>query len=255
MQHERHEIIKKMLEIEGLVSAQDLANRFNVSTETIRRDLESMEAAGLVQRVHGGAVSTMKHLNESAYQTRVREHHEEKRAIGQKAAEFIEDGDTVLIAPGTTTFEAATSLKDKKNLTIVTNSLQIATALSGNPDITLCFLGGQVDAKYYSVTGFIAADNLRYFNYDKLIMGIECITVEQGITDSRLGNALIHQKFTEYSPVIIGVTDSSKFGNVAKFNICPVSKLDYLITDDGINPKQKKLFKEQDVKLITVKVQ
>ena len=255
MQHERRENIKKMLDSEGVVNAQELAGRFGVSTETIRRDLEILEKDGLIRRVHGGAVSLRRHINESAYQSRIMEHTPEKRAIAAKVAELIDDGDTVLISPGTTTLEVATFLTSKKNLTVITNSLPIAIQLTENPDINVCCLGGRVRGEDYAATGILSLENLELYNADKLILGVGCVSPEKGVTDYRMEEALILRRFTEAAPCIIGVADSSKFGQEAGFRICPVEKLDCLVTDEGADAKTRKIYRKLGVELITVKVQ
>ena len=125
MLHTRRECIKDMLNSAGFVNVQELVSRFQVSSETIRRDLEYLEKEGLVRRIHGGAVSVRPHASESAYHTRQQEHTGEKQVIARAAAELVSDGDTVLIAPGTTALEVASCLRSRKGLTVISNSLPV----------------------------------------------------------------------------------------------------------------------------------
>ena len=130
MQQIRREDIRKLLHSTGFVNVQELVSRFGVSSETIRRDLEAMEKDGLVRRIHGGAVSTQPLVSEFAYTMRRQIHTPEKQAIARVAADLVCDGDTLLIAPGTTTLEIASCLRQRTDLTVITNSLPAAMELA-----------------------------------------------------------------------------------------------------------------------------
>ncbi len=233
MRHARRESIKEILNSSGYVVAQELSIKFNVSSETIRRDLERLEQEGDAQRVHGGAISIRRYMNESAYQSREKEHAIEKHAIAEAAAKMVCEGDTVLIAPGTTTLEVASLLHDKNNVTVITNSLPIAMELANTPNINVFCLGGQVQGDDYSASGVMAVQNLEIFNVNKLILSIGGITPDKGLTDYRVNESAMIRYFIERVDCIIGVADHSKFGIVSRYIICPASRLDHLITDSG----------------------
>lgn len=237
MLHTRRESIKQMLSSAGFVNVQELVTRFQVSSETIRRDLEHLEKEGVVRRIHGGAVSARPHTSESAYQTRQQEHPSEKQAIARAAADLICDGDTVIIAPGTTAVEVAGCLRSRRDLTIITNSLPAAMELADCPTIDLFCLGGHVRGDDFSTAGITAVENLRIFNPTKLIIGIGGITPEKGLTDYRIDESALLRTFIEKVDCVIGIADHSKFGVVSVYNICPADKLSHLITDSGTPPE------------------
>ncbi|MBQ3532490.1 MAG: DeoR/GlpR transcriptional regulator [Oscillospiraceae bacterium] len=233
MLHTRRESIKDMLNSAGFVNVQELVSRFQVSSETIRRDLEYLEKEGVVKRIHGGAVSVRPHASESAYQTRQQQHPGEKQAIARAAAELISDGDTVIIAPGTTALEVAGCLRGHKDLTVITNSLPVAMELANCPGVNLFCLGGHVRGDDFSTAGITAVENLMIFNASKLIIGIGGITPERGLTDYRMDESALLRTFIEKAQCVIGIADHSKFGVVSIYNICPADKLDHLVTDSG----------------------
>ena len=231
MQHERREAIMQMLIDADFVNAQELSSKFSVTSETIRRDLEYLEQMGYARRVHGGAVSIRRNVRESAFRLRQMEHTPEKRAIAAVAADLIEDGDTVLIAPGTTTRAVASFLREKRDVTVITNSLPIAMDLAECDGLHTFCLGGFIRADDYSVSGTMALENLKVFNANKLIMGVGGITPKHGITDYRMDESALLRTFIDAADCVIGMADCSKFGKVLRYNICPASRLSHLITD------------------------
>ncbi|MBQ9393277.1 MAG: DeoR/GlpR transcriptional regulator [Oscillospiraceae bacterium] len=247
----RREQIKELLNGAGFVNVQELVNRFQVSSETIRRDLECLEKEGFVRRIHGGAVSVRPHVSESAYTLRQQYHTPEKRAIASAAASLIEDGDTVLITPGTTTRLVASCLWERKNVTAVTNSLPVAMELADCPDVEVFCLGGHLRRDDFSTSGITALDNLGIFNVGKLIVGVGGITPE-GVTDYRMDESSLLRTFIDKVDCVIGLADHSKFGTVAVYNICPAGVLDHLITDSGTPEELLRPYRELGVKVHVV---
>ena len=256
MQHKRHEGIKNLLAVAGFVGVQDLADRFNVTTETIRRDLEQMEIEGVAKRVRGGAVSTSKRapsdtgiIYESAYIHRKEDFAAEKQAIASVAADMINDGDTVIITPGTTTQAVASLIHGKKDVTVITNSLPIAMELSDREGVSVFCLGGFARSENYSVVGDDVSDRISMFNANKLIMGIGGISAEAGLTDYRMDESSVIRAFINKAEYAIGVTDHSKIGKILRVNICPAARLDCLITDPGIEADQKQALERQGIEV------
>lgn len=252
MLHTRRESIKQMLDSAGFVNVQELVNRFGVSSETIRRDLEQLEKEGVVRRIHGGAVSARPQTSESAYQTRQQQHTREKQSIARAAAELICDGDTVIIAPGTTALEVACCLKDRKNLTVITNSLPAAMELANCPQINLFCLGGHVRGGDFSTAGITAVENMQIFNPTKLVIGIGGITPEKGLTDYRMDESSLLRTFIDKANCVIGVGDHSKFGVVSVYNVCPADKLSHLVTDSGTPQEMWRPYTEMGVQVHVV---
>lgn len=251
MQHTRHNSIKDLVVTTGFVNVQELAEKFGVTTETIRRDLEQLEREGLVRRVRGGAVSIqpVQVQNESAFTLRKESFAEEKQAIAELAAEMVYDGDTIIIAPGTTALEVAKKLKGKKDVTVITNSLPVAIELADVEGITVFCLGGFVKSEDFSVSGNISIDNLNMFNASKLITGVGGLTIENGLTDYRMDESSLLISFFDKTDIAIGVADHTKIGRVARYNICPAKRLDYLITADTTPASEIQAFEEIGVKV------
>ena len=233
MQQIRRESIKELLRSTGFVNVQELVSQFGVTSETIRRDLETLEKEGVVRRVHGGAVSTQPIVNESDYTTRRHNHAPEKEAIAHAAADLICDGDTVLITPGTTTLRIATQLRERSQLNVITNSLPIAMELTGCAGISVFCLGGLTRGEDFSTSGITAMQNLELFNANKLIIGVGGISLRHGVTDYRMDESALLRFFVQKAECVIGIADHSKFGVTAMYNICPAERLNHLITDSG----------------------
>ena len=183
MLQSRREKIAEMIQADRVLKVSDLMRQFDVSIETIRRDLEYLEKQGLLTRVYGGAVLNQKKGKEPLYEQREIKHYAEKAAIAQRAVELIEDGDVLGIDIGTTAREFAKALIGKKKVIVLTNSMPIAEILSEDENIRVIMLGGEVRKGEFSVSGFVAEQVMSRFNLDKYILGIGGLTVENGITD------------------------------------------------------------------------
>lgn len=249
MLHNRRDSIKELLDQAGFVNVQDLVSRFQVSSETIRRDLEYLEKSGFLRRVHGGAVSIHHHIHEQAYQSRITQNLEEKQAIARTAASLVEDGDTVIITPGTTTLEVSHQFRSRKELTVITNSLPVAMDLADCPAITVYCLGGRTHDGDFATSGIMAMENLSIFNAAKLILGTGGITSLHGLTDYRMEEAELLRVYISMVDDIICVADHSKFGIVSLYNICPADKLRHLVTDSGTPEETCRPYRELGVQV------
>lgn len=230
LQERRSKIIDKITE-ERMVKVTELMREFDVSIETIRRDLEFLEKKGFLKRVYGGAILNEFFGEEPAYENREIINHDEKKAIANKAAQLIEDGDTIFMDVGTTVLDVAHCLLRRKNLTVITNSTFVSHTLVKNKDCRVILLGGQMRFGELSTSGFICDKNLEYFYASKAIIGVGGITIENGVTDYHLEEANIRRKMISLSDKVIAVADHSKFGVVAMNSICRLDQLNYLVTD------------------------
>ena len=215
MLQSRREKIAEMIQADRVLKVSDLMRQFDVSIETIRRDLEYLEKQGLLTRVYGGAVLNQKKGKEPLYEQREIKHYAEKAAIAQRAVELIEDGDVLGIDIGTTAREFAKALIGKKKVIVLTNSMPIAEILSEDENIRVIMLGGEVRKGEFSVSGFVAEQVMSRFNLDKYILGIGGLTVENGITDYHIEETNLRRVMLERSQKVIGLTDYSKFGVIA----------------------------------------
>lgn len=226
----RHSNILTLIEEQGEVRVTDLCEKFSVSEMTIRRDLTALERAGLVRRTHGGAVSARGRSYEPPFLSRAGTNLAQKERIGQLAASLIHDGDSIALDVGTTTLEVGRALKDKHNLTVLTASLNIANLLASSPGIRLIVVGGIVRPGELSMVGHLAERAFREFYVDKLFLGVGGISLEAGLTEFNLEDALVKQAMIKTAKERIVVADSSKLNRIAFTLVAPLSEIHTLIT-------------------------
>ena len=177
----RNEIIR-LVNKDGKVTVEALSKAFGVSNVTIRNDLNYLEERGMLHRTYGGALTRDFVALDTALNEKAKRHAEEKRLIGKAASEMVFDGDSIIIDSGTTTMELAKNIKDRKNLTVMTNAINIATELAGIPGITVMLTGGTLREKSFSLVGPHAEDVLREFYFDKVFLGVDGFDIEFGLT-------------------------------------------------------------------------
>lgn len=218
------------------VTVGQLSNRFQVSEVTIRKDLNELKRKNLLTRVRGGAMR-LPEVNSGfdiAIQDKQLFHYKEKQAIGRLAATLINENETILLDSGTTTLEIARNLHTFKNLTIVTNAINIAVELSNYKRFTVILLGGHLREASLSTVGPLAESTLKIFYCDKLFLGVDSFNIEQGLSTHNLEEANINQTMMSMSKETIAVFDSSKFNKRSFTFITSVDKIDTVVTDEGI---------------------
>lgn len=230
LQARRSQIVNKITE-ERMVKVSDLMQEFNVSIETIRRDLEYLEKQGYLKRVYGGAVLEGLYSLEPTYEHREIINYREKQAIAVKTAGLIEDGDTVFLDVGTTTLEVAHHLVEKKNLTVITNASLIAHSLITNETCRVFLLGGEMRRGELSMSGFLCDACLQYFHANKAVIGVGGITISGGITDYHTEEANNRRTMINHADKVIAVADYSKFGVTAMNSVCGIDRIHLLVTD------------------------
>lgn len=233
-----------------MVKVTDLMKEYGVSIETVRRDLEYLEKSGYLKRVYGGAVLHGLYGQEPAYEHREIVNYEEKKAIGAKTAELIDDGDTLIIDVGTTTLEVVHCLKGKKNLTVITNATLIAQEIVQNEGCRVILLGGELRPGELAVSGHISDQNLQYFYANKLLMGVGGISLQSGCTDYHVEEANTRRIMLERSDMVIAVADYSKFGVTAMNFVCPPGRIDKLVTDWSTPSQTIREFREKGIDII-----
>jgi len=232
---ERRDKILELLEREGQVKVSHLSELFGVTAVTVRSDLDAMEEEGLLERVQGGAVQTSLSLYNREFQRRKNLNQECKRRIGIAAAEQVNDGDSLFINGGTTTYYATFELKKKRNLSVVTNAINVAIELAMCPSFSVILVGGSVNPYYSFIHGSEALNQLRKYQVSKAILSIDGIN-ENGITTIHPEEAAIAAAMIEHANKRIIIADGSKVGNEGFVNICNLELIDTLITDDTASP-------------------
>ncbi|MCL6613724.1 MAG: DeoR/GlpR family DNA-binding transcription regulator, partial [Firmicutes bacterium] len=223
-----------MLEKAGSVSVAELSKVFQISEVTIRRDLTRMAEEGLLCRIHGGAIPNKSTSFEPPLSVRAQKNVEEKARIAQAAANLVNDGEVVLLNDGSTTAQVAQKLTSKKNLTIVTNALNIANQLVGIADLRLILLGGLYRAVTDTFVGPLVLQSLSQIRADKLFLGVDGFSLKHGISSPNFLETEVNRAMIESAGTVIVVADHSKFGNDTLYQIAPIGKIHMVISDDGI---------------------
>lgn len=246
---ERQRYILQQLQDYRSVRIADLCEQLNVTRETIRRDIYELEEKGLVKKVHGGAILDKANV-EAAYMKRRTINIEEKKAIAQLAASLVEDGDALYVDLGTTTFFFAQAIKTKKNLTVITNSLPIATELSSSPGIEVILPGGAIRNGELSLSGPISLKGLDEIYVDKAFIGIAGVAIKSGFTNIHIGEAEVAKKMLQHSQLKVVLADYAKFNITTMIQVAKISDIDLLITDWKAPAETLSQIREHGVKVM-----
>lgn len=250
MLQERRKKIMEMLQKDEMVKVSELMKIFDVSIETIRRDLEYLEERGSLSRVYGGAVLPQPKAIEPAYEKREIRNFDEKKAIGNKAVELVQDNDIIAIDIGTTTLEFARALVGKRKITVITNSMKIAMVLSVDSNIRVIMLGGEVRSGEFSVSGSLASNEMKRFNTEKLFLGVGGLSLIKGLTDYHMEESSLRQIAIENTQEVIVLADYSKMGVIAMNNVCNLEDMDILVTDSKADSGTMDKLREMGIEVI-----
>lgn len=214
----------------GRVGVDQLASRFDVTPQTIRKDLNELCDGGMLQRVHGGAVYPSGVTN-YAYDSRRLLAADEKRRIGVRAAALIPDNSSIILNIGTTTEQVALALRHHRGIMVVTNNINVANILRESPSTEVIIAGGLVRPSDGGVVGEAAVDFIRQFKVDYAVIGASAIDSEGTILDYDYREVRVAQEILRHARHRILVSDSMKFERNAPVRICSVSEIDILVTD------------------------
>ncbi len=250
-QAERLSAILENLSNGGSVAVADLCDTLGASPATIRRDLELLEQQRLLTRTHGGAVAQGV-VYELPLRYKSGRHQDEKRRIAAAASALVTDGEAIGLTGGTTTTEVARSLVDRQRLTVVTNALNIASELAIRPNLKLVVTGGYARPESYELVGPLAERSLAGLNLDVVFLGVDGISFEAGLTTHHEVEAHTNLALIERARRTVVVADSSKIGRSAFAQICPIDRVDELITDSGADARSLAAIREAGVDVTTV---
>lgn len=251
MNRDRQNKIVEMLKEKHTIKNEDLMKKFNISIETVRRDLAYLEGQGLLERVYGGAVRKNFMNKEPDYTNRENENSFEKSAIANEAQKLICENDTVFFDIGTTLLSIARNLDTSKNITAFTSSLRCAIALS-EKGFKVIIPGGNLRSGEFSISGFIAEQSMEQFNFDKALIGVAGIDENQ-ITDFIPEEANLRRQIIKNARKTIVVADHTKFGNRAICNVCKTKDIDILITDEKAPHDILKKLEKKGIQVIIAK--
>jgi len=235
-----NEILRQLLQ-DGEVVVEQLAERFETSAATIRRELTHLEGAGRLRRTHGGAIQVepllyepFRRLSSFVAQEQMQA---EKRRIGLAAAEMIKDGEIVALSAGTTTTQVGRSIHNRKRVTVVTNAINIAMELSHRVDLKIIMTGGFLNKNCFALTGPSGIASVNEMFYDRAFISVDGIHPEHGLTSDSPELAAVNRAIIQQSRKIVVVADHSKFGKVGKTLNAPLAKVDLIISDKSA-PRQ-----------------
>jgi DeoR family transcriptional regulator of aga operon len=252
LNEERRRAILEILNRDGRVLVMEMAREFDTSQVTIRKDLEILHAHGLVHRTHGGALPAREGaLEDPSLREKEKLHRAEKLRIAAAAARQVKEGQVVILDSGTTTTAIARALRSFRNLTIVTNAVNIAAELSG-ATAEVILTGGSLRKNSFSLVGPIAEETLRRLNADVLFLGVDGFDVQYGLSTPNLLEAKVNRVMVEVAKRTVAVCDSSKFGRRSLSMIVPPTALQEVITDRGIPKSDLRALKKAGIEVTIV---
>lgn len=230
--NERRGIVRGELLVNGEVTIPDLADRFDISEMTVRRDLEALEEEGVARRVRNGAIRVAPRSFEPEFDNRADEASGAKNAIGERAASLVDNGETVIIDSGTTALALARALRGRAlDLTVLTPGVMAAIELAGDPNIRVMLSGGVMRAKELSMIGPSTEAFFSEYNCDVFFLAAAGLDIERGITDYNLEEARVKKAAMKCARRVIAVIDQRKFEKVYFANVTPLESIDVLVTD------------------------
>jgi len=240
----RLEHIVQILQERRIVRVQELCEETGASAATIRRDLLELEHRGQLQRVHGGAVTVESRLEEPVFDDKAGRAMKEKEQIARLALKYIEPGDCVFLDGGSTVLALARLVGERSDLTVVTNSLKVASSLAtGGPRLIL--VGGEFRRRSLTFVGSLTGAILDQLHVDKAFMGTIGLTVREGLTTTDPREAHTKRLVIKHAGRVLLLADSSKVGKVSFIRFATLSEMDVLITDAGLPSEDLSVFRSK----------
>lgn len=221
-----------MLGERGRVTAVDLSAAFRVSEDTIRRDLRDLAAAGLLRKVHGGALPS---TTATTFAVRQKQSPEAKAAIAAEAVKLLRPGQVVVLDGGTTIVEVARRIPEDIDLTVVTHSLPVAMELTSRPRVLVLLVGGRVSSSSLVTLGVATVDAFRAVRADLCFLGVCSVDAEAGVTVPESEEAYVKRAMVDEAARVVALASAEKLGSSSAFLVTRIESLDTLITDADAN--------------------
>ena len=244
----RRSRVIELIRVRGFAALPDLAGELKVSESTVRRDLDYLEDSGVARRTHGGVFYTGPSPKLVHFDLKQSVEWDKKRQIGLEAAKLIEDGDTVLLDGGSTTYELARVLVGRP-LQVVTNSLPVALLFSSSDTVDLVLVGGYVHRRTGVSMGPYANQMLAELNVRRAVLSVAGIN-ERGYFNSNLLLVETERAMMQAADEVIVVADSTKFGRTCLSHLCELSRAQVLVSDGDIRPAWRQTLDEAGVRLV-----
>ncbi|CAN5338349.1 transcriptional repressor AgaR [soil metagenome] len=249
---ERRDSIIQIIQNHGKLRVDNMSERFGVSSVTIRNDLDFLEKKGILHRTHGGALKRKSVYEDPTLEVKQKLFQKEKQRIGEKAVELINASDSILLDSGTTAMEVAHRLSEKKNLTIMTNAINIALKLGGFENLNVMLTGGVLRKESFSLVGPEAEATISNYYFDKLFLGVDGLDIRYGLTTPNPMEAQLNRTMVARAQQVIAIADSSKFGRNSFSYICDVDVISTIITDSNISSQFESELLRRNINVIKV---
>jgi len=249
---ERRQHIVSLIKTQGRALVEDLSRNFEISKITIRKDLDYLQSKGLILRTHGGALLPQTGaLANPTIQEKQRLYHDEKVKIANAAAAMVSEGQCVILDSGTTTTEIARALQRFRNLTVITNAVNIAAELT-RTDFEIILTGGTLRKNSFSLVGPLAEDVLKEMHADILFLGVDGFDFKIGLTTPNVLEARVNRAMVKAAQKVVVVCDSSKFNRRSLSMIVSPAALHHVITDTNLSPENAKALHDAGIGLTLV---
>lgn len=249
----RRRRILDWIQEEGAARVRDLAGAFQVSEATIRQDLERLEAEGSITREHGGAYLNPVSSQPGTMTLHHQENMDKKARIGALAASLVGDDETIILDAGTTTTEVATRLSGRRNLTVITNALNIAIILGAVPGFAVHMPGGQFKAPTLSLSGDKSVEYFRNIFAGKLFLATAGVALDAGLTYPSFADLELKEAMIKAASHVYLVADSSKINKTSFTRLGSIEVVNTFITDEGISDIDAKEFENRGIQLLIAK--
>jgi len=241
--------LRELVRGQGVIRIEEICRQLRVSPATVRRDLDQLEKAGAIRRVHGGAVSVESRLEEPLFDDKASMAAQEKLRIAEAALQFVAPGDTIYLDGGSTVLEFARRLHDRTNLTVVTNSLRAAQELAGRGP-RLIVIGGELRRLSQTMVGPLTRCILQELHVDKAFMGTIGLALQEGLTTTDPGEAYTKELVLSRARQVILLADSGKAGKVAFARAGRLENIHVLITDRQLDKHFARELVKKGIKVI-----
>lgn len=249
---ERRNHILGLVQNNGRVLVADVSRKLGISQITIRKDLDHLQAKGLIQRTHGGALPVQTGaLSDPSLQEKQKQHLQEKQRIAAAAVRLVQEGQCVMLDSGTTTTAIAQALKRFSQLTVITNAMNIAAELAGT-NFEVILTGGTLRKNSFSLVGPLAEDVLEEMHADILFLGVDGFDVELGVTTPNLLESRVNRAMVKAARRVVAVCDSTKFDRRSLSRIVAPSAIHQVITDKNVSSDIVEALRSQNVEVTLV---
>lgn len=247
---ERKSEILATLQRDKSVLVAELSQKYQVTEETIRRDLDKLEKEGYVKKTYGGAVLSNNTSVEIPFKVREKTNKREKQTIAQLVLGVIEEGESVMLDSSSTSLMVARNLKSYKKLTVITNSVEILLELSNCKNIRVISTGGELRDSALSLGGRQAEQMLCRYNVDKAVLSCKGVSMEKGITDSNEPEAQIKSTMRECAKNTIWAIDSTKFDNVSFIHLAKFREGDIVVTEKPLEKRWMEYLEKCHIRIV-----